>query len=369
MKSVADQRLELALEAARLGTWTWDMAAGATAWDPRLEEMHGMAPGGFGGSFEDWLASLYPEDRAECLARVDRALANPGPYTLAHRTIWPDGSVHHIECRGMVLVDDDGIPIGTTGVAIDVTERERHKKALSDALVDQHQLLQTLQQALLPSVLPRVDGVTLATRYVAAQRNVEIGGDWYAVVPLRDNRLGVAIGDVAGHGLDAVADMAAARFSLRALALNESAPEVVLEKLNEVVRVFESDTMITAVYGVIDPQAGTWTFASAGHCPALVRHSDGQTVVIEEASDPPLGFATTFRRRQVELPPGATLLLYTDGLIERRTEPLDVGIDWLVRACNRGPTDPEALCDFLIEARYDGAVVEDDVALVAASLE
>ena len=177
------------------------MAAGSTTWDVRLEELHGLPPGGFGGTFEDWLASMHPEDRAECLARVEKALADPGPYTLLHRTVWRDGSVHYIECRGTVLVDDDGTPMGTTGVAIDVTERERHKAVVTEALVEQREVIEVLQQALLPAALPHVPGIALAARYVAAAGSAAVGGDWYAVLPLAAGRLGVAIGDVAGHGL------------------------------------------------------------------------------------------------------------------------------------------------------------------------
>ena len=226
MTSLIEFRLTLALEAAQLGTWTWDMAAGTTTWDVRLEELHGLPPGGFGGTFEDWLASLHPEDRAECLARVERALASPGPYVLLHRTIWRDGSVHYIECRGTVLTDEVGAPTGTTGVAIDVTDREQHRVATSAALARERDLVGVLQQALLPTSLPEVPGTTIGVRYIPARSDAGVGGDWYAVLPLTDGRLGVAIGDVAGHGLDAVADMAAARFSLRALALTDPvAPE------------------------------------------------------------------------------------------------------------------------------------------------
>ena len=90
MTSVAEQRLMLALEAAELGTWTWDMASATTVWDTRLEALHGLPPGGFGGTFEDWVAALHPDDRAECLRRVERALADPGPYLLLHRAILPE---------------------------------------------------------------------------------------------------------------------------------------------------------------------------------------------------------------------------------------------------------------------------------------
>ncbi len=361
--------LDFALEAAQLGTWTWDMASGSTTWDVRLEELHGLAAGGFGGTFEDWLAALYPEDRAECLATVEKALAGPGPYTLLHRTVWPDGTVHHIECRGLVLVDDTGAPTGTTGVAIDVTDRERNKQALSAAFAVQDEVIQTLQRALLPPVLPHVEGITLAARYLAAQRHIAIGGDWYAVLPFPDERLGLAIGDVAGHGLAAVADMAAARFSLRALALSEETPDRVLEQLNNVVREFQRDTMITALYGILDPTTRTWTYATAGHCPAVVRQPDGTTVLLDDQCDPPLGYATSLRLHSAELPPGSTLVLYTDGLIERRTEPITTGLDRLIAACGTGPSDPEALCDHLTVEMFQGVTVDDDVAIIVAKLQ
>ena len=134
VESVAELRLALAIEAAQLGSWTWDIESGITTWDERLEEMHGLPPGGFGGTFEDWVAALHPFDRAECIALVEAALTNPGPYRLVHRTIWADGSEHVIECRGTVLTDSAGHPTGTTGVAIDVTTREQRAAAVSAAL-------------------------------------------------------------------------------------------------------------------------------------------------------------------------------------------------------------------------------------------
>jgi PAS domain S-box-containing protein len=368
MASLIDQRLALALEAAQLGTWTWNIAAGATEWDLRLEELHGLAPGGFGGTFEDWVSALHPEDRAECLARVEKALAVPGPYTLLHRTIWLDGSVHYIECRGTVLVDDEGRPTGTTGVAIDVTDRERNKALVAETLARQREVVEILQQALLPAELPRVPGTDLAARYISAEDSASVGGDWYAVVPLPDNRLGLAIGDVAGHGLAAVTDMAAVRFSLRAIALNEPAPERVLERLNEIVRVFAPDAMVTALYGVLDPQSRTWTYATAGHCPALLRYPDATTILLDEPCDPPLGVATSFSRYCAAIQPGATLVLYTDGLIERRTELISTGLDRLQQTCREGPSEPEAMCDYLVDVMLRSASAADDIAMVVACI-
>jgi PAS domain S-box-containing protein len=365
MPSVVEERLALALEAAHLGTWTWNIASGTTRWDVRLEELHGLPPGGFGGTFEDWVEALHPGDRAACIARVQRALDNPGPYELLHRAIWPDGSIHWIECRGKVLVDDSGAVAGTTGVAFDVTDRKNRERKASEQLAEGRRLVDVLQTALLPERLPVVPGATIAATYRAAVGPMAIGGDWYAVVPFSDGRVGVAIGDVAGHGLDAVADMAAVRFSVRALALTEPRPDAVLARLNEVVRVFAGDTMVTALYGVLDPRAGTWTYASAGHLPVVVRHGNDATMCPGEA-DPPLGIATSFTQHEVAIPPGATLILYTDGLVETRTEALDVGFERLLSSCRLGPTDPTELCDHLVSCLVsDGN--QDDVAVVAVT--
>ena len=256
------ERLELALEAAHLGTWTWDIATGTTAWDTRLEEMHGMAPGSFGGTFEDWVAALYPDDRPECVSRVERALADPGPYVLLHRAQWPDGSIHWLECRGASSPTTRAR--GTIGVVLDVTDREERQAALARRVADDHRLIQSMQRALLPVALPEVHGVEFAARYEGAPGSA-IGGDWYAFVPLKGDRLGVAIGDVAGHGLAAVAEMAHIRFGLRSLAYLHDDPTEVLSQLSELVRVFAPDTMVTALYGTLDPRSGCFEYALAGH--------------------------------------------------------------------------------------------------------
>jgi PAS domain S-box-containing protein len=366
---VEDARLALALEAAQLGTWTWDIATGVTAWDVRLEQLHGLAPGGFGGTFEDWLAAMHPDDRPECLARLERAMANPGPYLLLHRTTWPDGSVHWIECRGRVTVADDGAPTGTIGVAIDVTEREQRDANVVEQLERERSVVETLQHALLPDALPTVPGVSIAARYVAASGPAVVGGDWYAVIPLAGRALGVAIGDVAGHGLDAVAHMADARFSIRALALMEGPPESVIARLDDVVRVFDEGTLVTAVYGVLDPSAATWTYASAGHAPAVLRAPDGSTTVVDERTGPPLNCGATYRSVTVPMVAGSMLVLYTDGLIERRNESLDDGLARLTAACRSGPATPEELCDHVVRELLDDGEADDDVAVVVVKLD
>jgi PAS domain S-box-containing protein len=361
--------LALALAAGHVGTWSSDIVSGHTRWDAQMERLHGMSRGTFGGTFEEWLRSFHPEDREQCFARVERALEDRSPYVLLHRSIWADGTVHWIERRGTVTLDDAGEPTGTIGIAFDVTMHKKREAVDAQKLARGQRMVDTLQFALLPADPPQVEGITFATRYVSARGPGEVGGDWYSIVPLDEKRLGVAIGDVAGHGLAAVAEMAAARFGLRALAAIDPAPDRLLELMNQHVQLFEHDTMITALYGILDPGALTWTYANAGHCPAIIRHADGQVVALPPACEPPLGYGESYKCSEQELSPHATVVLYTDGLIERRGEDISLGLARLVEACATGPHGAEALADHLLDQLLHDAPNDDDVAIVVLTID
>jgi PAS domain S-box-containing protein len=118
------EHLLLALSAGRLGTWRWDMASGATTWDPMMERNVGMQPGAFDGTYDAWVATVHPDDVAQTLGVLAGAVAGRKPYDTQHRVIWPDGSVHWLEGRGTVTLDDAGNVTGTIGVTADVTERK-----------------------------------------------------------------------------------------------------------------------------------------------------------------------------------------------------------------------------------------------------
>jgi PAS domain S-box-containing protein len=117
------ERLHLALDAGGFGTWRWDMPTGRTHWDVRLEELFGLEPGTFDGTFEGWVKGLHPDDRDQAMAAVDAAVASKGSYVVQHRTVWPDGTVRWLEGRGAVTLDEDGEVTGTIGCCGDVTER------------------------------------------------------------------------------------------------------------------------------------------------------------------------------------------------------------------------------------------------------
>jgi PAS domain S-box-containing protein len=349
-----------------LGTWSWDKESGLTVWDARLEAMHGMAPGTFGGTYDDWLASLHPDDRAECVARLQSALANPGSYVLLHRSAWPDGSIHWLEGRGRVLTDDNGDAIGTVGVVLDVTEREERQAALVRRVAEDHRLIQNVQRALLPVRMPQVDGIEFAARYEAAPGSA-IGGDWYAVVPLRDGRLGIAIGDVAGHGLSAVAEMAHVRFSLRSLSYLHEEPSEVLARLSELVRVFSPETMVTALYGTLDPHSGCFEYAIAGHLPPVLA-GPNTCELVEVRADPPLGLGETYQHHTLNLTPDVTLVAFTDGILERRSESITLSLQRLVATSASGPRRPDALCEHLMHQMLIELPNDDDAAVVAVRL-
>lgn len=360
------ERLELALEAGRLGTWTWDIASGLTVWDARLEVMHGIAPGGFGGTFDDWRVAIHPDDRTECMARIERALAAPGDYRLLYRVEWPDGSLHWLEARGRMLADDAGKATGTVGVVLDVTEREERQAALASRIAEDHRVIQNVQRALLPERLPHVDAIELAARYEAAPGSA-IGGDWYAFVPLRGGRLGIAIGDVAGHGLSAVAEMAHIRFSLRSLCYLHDDPTAVLAELSELVRVFSPDTMVTALHGTLDPRSGSFEYALAGHFPPAVC-GPGTCEMVEAAADPPLGLGEEYRCHSLTLGPDETLVAFTDGILERRSEPMSLSLQRLAATSASGPRAPAALCEHLMREMLADLPNDDDAAVIAVRL-
>jgi serine phosphatase RsbU (regulator of sigma subunit) len=221
-----------------------------------------------------------------------------------------------------------------------------------------------LQESLLPARLPSTRGWELAARYVPGAES-GVGGDWYDVFELPGGRMGVVIGDVAGNGLRAAVVMGRLRSALRAYALEYPDPAEVLRKLDRKASHFEHDTMATVAYAVIDTAAQRMSLAVAGHLPPVLAVPGGETCFTDVHVDPPIGFdlgITSRRSTEVDLPPGAAVVLYTDGLVERRGEDLDLGLELLRRTVT--PMDPEALCTRIMAAMVGDKPATDDVALV-----
>ncbi len=230
-------------------------------------------------------------------------------------------------------------------------------------LAVQGRIAQALQRNLLPGRLPRLPGLRMAGRYIPAATESAVGGDWYDVIQLGHRRLGLAIGDVAGHGMPAATYMGQLRSALRAYALDVEAPGEVLRKLARFAEA-EHSRMATLIYGTLNLDTWALEFARAGHPYPLLIRADGSASFLTDASGLPLGTggAFSYESQVVTLAPGESLLFYTDGLIERRGEQLSDGEAALVEAVADAPEDPELKCTSIISRLTKGIEVADDIA-------
>jgi anti-sigma regulatory factor (Ser/Thr protein kinase)/putative methionine-R-sulfoxide reductase with GAF domain len=232
----------------------------------------------------------------------------------------------------------------------------------------EHRHAVMLQRSLLPGRFGPLAGVTVAARYVPARD--EVGGDWYDMIQLPRGHVGVVIGDVVGHGLHAATLMGQLRTALHAYALEDHSPARTLELVDRFALSLGEDAMATAAYGVVDPDAGVIRYASAGHPPPVFVSGDGSPRPVEVAVAPPLGAFGYKSCPEHELPfgPGETLLLYTDGLIERPRVSLRRGISELVDAV-AGARAPEEACLLAMDRLVPQRGPLDDVAVIAVRNE
>lgn len=229
----------------------------------------------------------------------------------------------------------------------------------------QRELFVSLQRALLPHINPQIPRVELATEYVAGARGLDIGGDWYSIIGLDETRYGFVVGDVSGRGVDSVAVMAQARFTIRAYLVDGDGPSAALEKCAPQFDIGRDGHMTTVLVGVGDWRTGEVTLANAGHPPPVLLSGDGASLV-EVPPGRPLGTGpAAYPSVTVQMPPGSTLFCYTDGLVERRGEDIDAGLDRLVRVLlEAGPGSVDRLVEHALGTmRSDDA--PDDIAVLA----
>ncbi len=220
-----------------------------------------------------------------------------------------------------------------------------------------------LQRSYLPARLPAIPGLELAARYLPGEKG-NVGGDWYDVFRLPDDRLGVVIGDVAGRGLAAAMVMGRLRSALRAYAIETPDPADALERLDRKAQHFEAGQMTTVLYGVLEPGTGRMELSSAGHLLPILASPGRESAAIDAPVDPPLGILRHDKRHltAIDVPAGATLCLFTDGLVERRRVPLDENLDRLRDVVTA--SHPEVVCRSVLAALLDDQTNPDDVALL-----
>ncbi len=222
-----------------------------------------------------------------------------------------------------------------------------------------------LQRSLLPSALPDIPEMAFASRYVPAEVG-GVGGDWYDAFVLPSGRLWVMVGDVGGHGLRAAVVMGRLRSALRAYALEGWSPEEVLRHADRKLQHFEPDVTATVVAAALDPPFDRLRLASAGHPPPVYAAVNRPSVLLPVPPAPPLGVVEDLQPAGLtaDMDPGAMLLLYTDGLVERRGESLDLGLE-RVRAATTA-AGPETVARRVMDALIGSRAPQDDVAVLAA---
>jgi serine phosphatase RsbU (regulator of sigma subunit) len=236
----------------------------------------------------------------------------------------------------------------------------------------EHRNAVELQRGLLPKRLPAVAGLKVVAHYQAAGGVAEVGGDWYDAFALAGGRIGIVVGDVAGRGIPAASTMGQLRSVTRALALQDDQlrrPGEVLTLLNRYQLALGEEQLFTIVYAIVDPREMTITWANAGHLPPLHRGPSGEAKFLPGGAYPMGIEDIEYQDLSARLSERDVLIFYTDGLVERRGESIDAGLERLAQAASGGPAEPQELCAHVLERVLPPAAqLHDDVTAVVAAV-
>ncbi|MGV9775173.1 PP2C family protein-serine/threonine phosphatase [Streptosporangium sp. NPDC003464] len=375
-------RLAHAERLGNLGWAEWNLQTGESVWSERAYAIFGRDPGDGPIHLRDLTAHVEAADRAD-LDRLLRAVMHGAESGQAEFRIRRQGEVRHL--RAVLDPVATGGRTAVHGVIQDITGRRRAERIMSESrrqllevreqAAEERHLSVALRDAIMPGLGTAVElpHARIEVRYVPAGTGAGLGGDWYDASTLPDGRLVLAIGDVSGHGLPAIARMARLRHALIGLAMTGESADKLLTWLNALVMHRQAETTATAVIGHLDPVTRVFTWSQAGHpAPILVR--DGVAAQLDPPAGVLLGATLTepYGAAAVELMEGDLLLLFTDGLVERRSRDIDeglalaleaaagltgdglqAGLDRLIRAVG-GPNPEDDTCVLAIDVRGGG---------------
>lgn len=319
---------------------------------PSLPAMHAAL------SRED--LQMLPKTPEAVIARV---LPGYSPTGTALRVLLATGRTDRV--AGMVIIEQWGDEADGLGPLIEQLAQAMVVAADNlRLLAREHAIAVTLQHSLLPTI-PAIEWLDVAVRYVASTAQVEVGGDFYEVLPLDEYRVALAIGDVQGHSLRAAIVMSTLRNSLNAYLLEGRSPGDALDLLNRVFMQLNPE-MIATVCCLILHRDGTAVIANAGHLPPVVI-SEGRAKALPTGG-PLLGVEREPAETTLVLSAGSAIVLFTDGLVERRDKAIDIGLANVLDAIDATGPNVEAICDRLLTEVGPGPATRDDVAVLAVRL-
>jgi phosphoserine phosphatase RsbU/P len=290
---------------------------------------------------------------------------------IAVEIVRADGSKLPALLNSVLRADPAGAGRLVRTMVFDASDRRRYERELLEARRDQHEVAERLQRGLLSRSLPEVAGVELEVAYRPAKAGTRVGGDWYDAFPVgKGEEIMLVVGDVVGRGIGAAAEMGQLRSAIRAFAATGLGPAALLEALDRYSARFEVGELASVVCAQLEPSSGRLLYCCAGHLPPLICEPDGEAGFAWEGRSRPLAtpFSPSPPREEaaVTLAPGSLLVLYTDGLVERRDRGVDPGMAALLEAVRHHRQEPVAvLAGELIRAMHDPGV-QDDVCLLVA---
>ncbi|MCR6482521.1 SpoIIE family protein phosphatase [Amycolatopsis sp. OK19-0408] len=368
--------LQHAQRLGRIGGFEENVVTGAITWNTELFALYGLPATATPLSLHELAGHAHPDD-AQAIGRFLRAvLHHRRPSSTAFRLQRSDGVARHIRVVAEPVVDGRGELVAVRGAYQDVSSQHWTEVALAatrDRLaeteqqaIERNRLTLQLQHAIMPPATGPIDmpGLRAAVRYRPAEKEHLVGGDWYDAVALPGGEVLLCVGDVAGHGIDAATGMVSLRNALRGLAATGAGPAQLLTWLNLVAYHLTDHVTATAVAAVFDPATRKLRWARAGHLPPIVRHRAGAATTLPLIRGSLLGAVrdVAYQEEEIQLAEGDILLIYTDGLIERRDRPVQETVSHLVTLVQTHDGGLEHQLDTLLT--YSTADTDDDTCVV-----